>query len=30
MEEAGELTQKAPYEKIVTTDFAKKAIEKVK
>ena len=30
MEEAGELTQKAPYEKIVTTDFAQKAIENVK
>lgn len=30
IQEAGQLKQAAPYEKIVTTEFAKKAVEKVK
>lgn len=30
MEEAGELDKRAPYDKIVTTKFAEKAIEKIK
>lgn len=30
MESAGELTQKAPYDKIVNTEFAKKAMETIK
>jgi len=30
MQEAGELTQRAPYDKIVTTTFAEKAIKEIK
>ena len=30
MTEAGELTQKAPFEKIVTNEYATKAVEQVK
>ena len=30
MEEAGELTKRAPYDKIVTTEFAEKAVQNIK
>ncbi|MGF7059609.1 hypothetical protein HNR33_003295 [Brassicibacter mesophilus] len=30
MEMAGQLEERAPYEKIVTTEFAKKAVKNIK